>query len=129
VKSLILHVVALATLFASVAVADDSKKPLWKDHATLSSDDFRAIEAAFPEVARRRPNWKNFSIGVTETDNSLLISFWKPEDADTIIVTRGGQGEGQSPARVIATIPRNHDELVVELDKSTLRILDVENVR
>lgn len=118
--------VAVSLLFAHQAVAENANADTWKTHTTLTSSDLRAIEHALPEVHRRRPDWSDYQISVIETDTSLLVSFWRTEDAGAVTITRP-QPNG-SPAQIVGTMPRVHNELVVELDKKTFRIIDVSNV-
>jgi len=106
--------------------ATNANADIWKAHATLSSFDLRVIERALPEVRRRRPDWSDYQISVIETDTSLLVSFWRLEDAGAVTITRP-QPDGSSP-QIVGTLQHVRNELVVELDKKTLRIRHISNV-
>jgi hypothetical protein len=119
--------IATCLLIGCQAMAENTNKNLWRPHVTLTSFDLRAIERALPELRHQRPDWSDYQISVIETDTSLLVSFWRPEDAGAITITRP-QSDG-SPAQTIGSVPRVHNELVVELDKKDLHVINVTNVR
>lgn len=113
-------------LLALQAVVAASNPDTWRNRTTLTSYDLLAIERALPEVRRRRPSWSDYRISVIETDTSLLVSFWRPEDTGAITIARP-QANGGSP-EIIGSMPRAQNQLVVELDKKDLRIINVTNV-
>jgi hypothetical protein len=108
------------------AVAGISNRDFWKVHTTLTSYDLHAIERALPELRRRRPDWSQYQISVAETETSLIVSFWRKEDANSITITRP-QSDG-APEEIVGSIPRDYNEFVVTLDKRNLRITSVANV-
>lgn len=95
------------------------------EHATLSSKDLKAIQNAVKKLRELRPSWVNYQIAVDETDATIEVTFWRPEDVGTIDFV---QGEGVSKT----TIGRQeiyHNALVVELEKESLKILRTSNIK
>lgn len=119
-------IVSITILAASNnAVGESSRHSTWIEHTTLTSLDLSAIERALPELHRLRPNWSAFNISVAQTDDSLLVTFFRHEDDTSITVT--GLGDNDKTQQVITSIPRNPDQLVVKLDSADLRVIAVWN--
>ena len=119
--------VTLGIFVSTLLTTEPLHADAWKTRTTLTGYDLRAIEHALPELRRRRPEWSDYEISVIETDVSLLVSFWRPEDAGSITITRPEPNGG--PTQIVGAMSRAHDQLVVELDRNTFRTIRVTNVK
>jgi hypothetical protein len=121
-KTSVCLAVVLCCSLSQGAMAVGSTK-IWAKHTELTSKDLMAIERSLSELHTRHPDWSNYKISVVETDASLLVTFWRPED-EKIVTYTDPQPDGAPPI-VEGTQVRVFNSLVVELDKNSLRLMNV----
>lgn len=95
------------------------------DRVTLSSKDLQAIQRSVKKLKELRPGWVSYQIAVDETDTTIEVTFWRPEDVSS---TDFVQNVGSSKT-TIGSQEIYHNALVIELEKASLKILSTSNIR
>jgi hypothetical protein len=100
--------------------AEPSGYKTWTVRGDLTSAEVNAIQAAMPELRKREPSWKSYSVEVIETDRSYIIEFWLPQH--TQVLNFQDRSDPQHP-EVVAEVKRKPGALAVELSKDTLEVI------
>jgi hypothetical protein len=109
-------------LMATPGMADDGGYTSWVVHSNLLRSDDRVLQAALPELKKNRPTWQDYRTEVVETNISYIVEFWLPAKEGSVNFV---DGSNPSTPEVVASIDERHGALVVELEKTDLKPINV----